>query len=417
MDIDILCKVVDNYGDIGVAYRLARSLSELPEPPRLRLVVDDLASFAALCPAVDPFSHRQLVHGWEVFCWDGPGAAAASGAFRARRPRVVIECFACGRPEWLEDILFDDSGEGCLIVDLEHLTAEGWAGDFHRMPSLTRSPLVRKAMFLPGFGPETGGLILDGSFVRARERAASEDGRADLRRELLEKLECGAAGLQSAAGARPSAAVGSFWMAVFGYERDYSRVVADMAAFHGGTVGPLRKPLLALVAAGKSQECFLRAWESALRPFPAFRLPFLAQETWDELLLACDFSIVRGEDSWSRAALCGRPFLWQAYPQEGRQQMVKVRAFLERLKPHFVAGAGAAAFPALEALHLAFNDHDLDGAGEGGRESLLPVLEGQTSLLQGFRAFSDSVAGGVIRAAVPATGLAANLLTFLCDIV
>ena len=404
MDIDILCKVVDNYGDIGVAYRLARSLSELPDPPRLRLVVDDLASFAALCPAVDPFSHRQLVHGWEVFGWDGPGAVAASGAFRSRRPRVVIECFACGRPEWLEDILFDDSGEGCLIVDLEHLTAEGWAGDFHRMPSLTRSPLVRKAMFLPGFGPETGGLILDGGFVRARERAASEDGRLELRRELLKKLEYDAA------------AVGSFWMAVFGYERDYSRVVADMAAFHGGPSGHSaapRNPLLALVAAGKSQDCFLRAWESALRPFPALRLPFLPQETWDELLVACDFSIVRGEDSWSRAALSGRPFLWQAYPQENRQQMVKVSAYLERLKPHFVAGAGAAAFPALEALHLAFNDRDRDGPGEGGSERLLPVLEGQSSLLLGFQAFSDSLGWR----SGASDGLAANLLTFLCDIV
>src|SRR5512145_3134569 len=40
--IDILCKVVDNYGDIGVAWRLARALSELPDPPALRLVVDDL---------------------------------------------------------------------------------------------------------------------------------------------------------------------------------------------------------------------------------------------------------------------------------------------------------------------------------------------------------------------------------------
>jgi len=412
MDIDILCKVVDNYGDIGVAYRLARSLSELPEPPRLRLVVDDLPSFSALCPAVDPQAHRQLVRGWEVFGWDGPGAGAASGAFRKRRPRVVIECFACGRPDWLEDILFDDSGEGCLIVDLEHLTAEGWAGDFHRMPSLTRSPLVRKAMFLPGFGPETGGLILDGSFVRARARAASENGRVDLRRKLLKKLGADAASLQSAV------AVGSFWTTVFGYERDYYRVVADMAAFHGGVVGHGgRKPLLALVAAGKSQDCFLRAWDGALRPFPALTLPFLAQETWDELLVACDFSIVRGEDSWSRAALSGRPFLWQAYPQENRQQMVKVKAFLERLKPHFTSGVGAAAFPALEALHLAVNDRDRDSASEGGGESLLPVLEGQSSLLQGFQAFSDSVGGAAVPAAVPATGLAANLLTFLCDIV
>ena len=29
LDITILCKVVDNFGDIGVVYRLARALSDL----------------------------------------------------------------------------------------------------------------------------------------------------------------------------------------------------------------------------------------------------------------------------------------------------------------------------------------------------------------------------------------------------
>ena len=61
MDIDILCRVVDNFGDIGVVYRLARALSELPDPPRLRLVVDGLASFAALDPAIDPSAEYRQV--------------------------------------------------------------------------------------------------------------------------------------------------------------------------------------------------------------------------------------------------------------------------------------------------------------------------------------------------------------------
>ena len=156
MDIDILCKVIDNFGDIGVAFRLARSLSELPDPPRLRLVVDDLAAFAALEPAVDPDAACQSVRGWEVYRWGGEGEVAganaeAAAAFRARRPSIVIECFACGRPDWLEAILFDPaSDKGCLIIDFEHLSAEKYAEDFHRMLSLTRSSLVRKAMFLPG---------------------------------------------------------------------------------------------------------------------------------------------------------------------------------------------------------------------------------------------------------------------------
>jgi uncharacterized repeat protein (TIGR03837 family) len=402
VDIDILCKVVDNFGDIGVACRLARALSELPEPPRLRLVVDDLGAFSALDPAVDTRAPNQLVHGWEIHPWKGSGVAEALRVFRARPPRIVIECFACGRPDWLEELLFDPEGQGCFIVDLEHLTAEPWAEDFHRLPSLTRSKAVRKAIFLPGFAEGTGGLILDSSFARSRERAVAGPGRLALRRELLAAMAAGGAGRVGGDGgedggpARPEEA---FWLGVFSYERDYGRIVADLAAFGRG------RSLLVLAAAGRSQGCLLEAWSRAGKPFGLVTLPFLPQELWDSLLLACDFSIVRGEDSWSRAALSGRPFLWQAYPQEGRHHLVKVRAFLEALRPFLPE----ASFAALEALYLAFNDRERDWSGERGEEELLPVLEDHPGLLLGFSAFSASAAGR--------GDLAANLLTFLAEIV
>ncbi len=395
MDIDILCKVVDNYGDIGLAYRLARSLSELPAPPRLRLVVDDLAAFALLDPAIDADAAVQLRRGWEVYRWQGDGSGEAAAAFRARRPRIVLECFACGRPDWLEDIIFDPRfQEGCLIVDLEHLTAEKYAEELHRMPSLTRSSSVRKTIFLPGFSPGTGGLVMDGSFSGSRRRASTETGRSELRREILADLGCSAEG-----------AADRFWFCAFSYERDYSRIVAALAAFDSLSARGGGRPVLALAAAGGSGDCLAEAWAEAGEPFPLVALPFLPQERWDELLLACDFSIVRGEDSWARAALSGRPFLWQAYPQEGRQQMVKVAAFLDRLRPHFAS----AAFSALEELHLAFNDRGSDGPAEAGRESLLPVLSRYSELLPGFRAFSASL--------LENGDLASRLLTFLSEIV
>jgi uncharacterized repeat protein (TIGR03837 family) len=405
VDIVLLCKVVDNYGDIGVVYRLARSLSELPAPPALRLVVDDLSSFRCLDPEVDPGLDRQSLHGWELFRWSA--AEAALPAFRARRPKIVIECFACGRPDWLESLLFEESSaEGCLLVDLEHLTAEPYAVEFHRMPSLTRSSSVRKAMFLPGFAPGTGGLVMDGDFAGSRELASSEEGRVALRLELLASLRAAArrSAPRSAVGGGPE----DFWLPVFSYERDYSRIVADLAAFSRSLETRSRtggRRLLALAAAGKSQACFLRAWEAAGRPFPALELPFLPQETWDRFILASDFSIVRGEDSWARAALSGRPFLWQAYPQEGRHQLVKVEAFLELLRPFITEGDRAP----LEDAYRALNDRDLDGAGTAGSEALLPLLESYESLLRGFMAFSADLA--------PRANLAADLVTFLCELV
>jgi uncharacterized repeat protein (TIGR03837 family) len=403
-DLDILCKVVDNFGDIGVVYRLAKSLSQLPEAPRIRLIVDKLDAFAALAPSVHVKASFQTVYGWDIYPWSGAGVAEARRAFTLRPARIIIECFACGRPDWLEELIFDPQAEASLIVDLEHLTAEAYAEEFHRLPSLTRSSTVRKAMFFPGFSPKTGGLLMDRDFLLSLERAGSDPGRTGLRRELLAGLP---APLEEVAepdrGARP-ALEERFWISVFGYERDYGRAVADLAAFGR------ERPLLALAAAGKSQACFRGAWEEAGRPFPLLGLPFLPQETWDSLVAACDFSIVRGEDSWSRAALSGRPFLWQAYPQEGRHQLVKVQAFLDRLRPYVAAPGGTGgAFPALEALYLAFNDRESDGSGERGGERLLPVLEAYSEILPGFRAFSASLAGN--------PDLAVNLVTFLHEIV
>ena len=46
---DIFCTVIDNFGDIGVCWRLARQLAQ-EHGHSVRLWVDDLASFARLAP-------------------------------------------------------------------------------------------------------------------------------------------------------------------------------------------------------------------------------------------------------------------------------------------------------------------------------------------------------------------------------
>lgn len=427
--VDILCRVVDNFGDIGVVYRLARALSEAGPELRLRLVVDDLTAFGMLAPGVDPQRDVQSFRGWTVASWnpcDEDSAIRLRGVFVSPRPRLVIECFACGRPDWFEDILFDPADpETRHIVNLDYLSAEPWVDEFHRMPSLTRSPLVRKHVFMPGFTAKTGGLILDAGFARALERFRDGPGRAEARRELLSRVP-----VPPPAGLVGSDPVGSvhrspdaadrFWIVIFGYERDYARIVADIAAFHA------TEPVLVLAAAGKSQDCLVSAWRDSGEAFPLVRLPFLAQELWDELLLASDFSIVRGEETLARAALAGRPFLWQAYVQAGRHQLVKVGAALDRMRPFF----DPESFRPLESLFLAFNDREVDAPGVAGDESLLPVLamsargratghdaaadrdthgcRGESAFRGGFAAFSRELAAH--------GDLAANLLTFLREL-
>ena len=391
MTVDILCRVVDNLGDIGFVYRLARALSELPGAPRLRLVVDDLAAFSGLCPAVSPDVPLQTVEGWLVVRRDDPGEAALA-LFRAEPPRAVIECYACGRPDWFDAILFDETDQVVRrIVNVEYLTAESWARDFHLLPSFTRSPLVRKSVFMPGFVPGTGGLVRDAAFSNAVDTCATPAGRLDLRRDLLRCRETG-----SFAGDPSSDA---FCVLIFSYEHDFTAMVADLASFHAET------PLLALVASGRSAAPFLKAWTAAGRPFPVLELPLLPQTRWDQFLAASDFSIVRGEESLSRACLSGRPFLWQCYPfaDDPTGQLPKVHALLSLIRPYLAP----ADFACYERLTLRFND-----GFEPDRGDLLAVLRAagrgsDGSLASGFGSWARDVQ--------KIGNLAVNLLTFMRD--
>jgi len=437
MTLELLCKVVDNYGDIGFVYRLARALSETEAGLRLRLHVDDLQAFASLRPGLEPSAPVQELLGWELVDWNIEVAELEKTCARGAPPSLVIECFACGRPPALEELLFDPSRTDTrLIVNLEHLTAEAWADELHRMPSATRSALVKKVIFMPGFTPATGGLLIDGGFRAAAARWKSpgsappsqppvpkatgpvpsatntvpqwtetpppppppqSDGqstRAALRRELALR-----AGIDLGPGdeERP-------WVLVFSYERDYRRIVADLASWTPSKTMP--SSALALVAAGRSAPAFFEAWRAEGETFPALALPFLPQEIWDEFILAADLAIVRGEESLARAALSGRPFLWHAYRQDNNHQLVKVRALLDRMRPAFAdSPAAAGAFAAYEALSLAFNERLADGPEAGGDEDFLPVLEALPSLEAGFAAFAQGLfANG---------DLAARLLAFI----
>ena len=66
---DIFCKVVDNHGDIGVCWRLARQLAA-EQPVRVRLWVDDMQALKTLWPAAE-LKDRQSLAGVDVCRWSG----------------------------------------------------------------------------------------------------------------------------------------------------------------------------------------------------------------------------------------------------------------------------------------------------------------------------------------------------------
>jgi len=229
---------------------------------------------------------------------------------------------------------------------------------------------------------------MDGLFGRTHALYEIEADRASLRRLWADRL-----GLSLDCGAERR-----FWFPVFSYARNYERIIADLAVFHRA------QALQVFAAAGPSQACLLDAWEKAERPFPMVRLPFLRQEDWDELLIASDFSIIRGEESLSRAALAGKPFLWHAYALEGAHQLVKVQALLDCLKQFFSPDE----FIEFVTLSLSFNDREQDGNTVKGPESLLPVLKKAGSLQLFFKLFAQDL--------WKRGDLAFHLLTFMRDL-
>ena len=304
LDLTVLCKVVDNYGDIGFVFRLCRSFSEISSDIKLRLVVSNLESFAAMADGINPDLPFQTFRSWQIYDWNN--AEVCKKAFAENPPVFLLECFQCGRPDWLEDIIFaKDFDKTVNSLDVEYLTAEDWAEEFHLIKSGTRSINVKKHIFMPGFTEKTGGLVLDASFMEARNS----------REAALKKVE--AAGL--------CVSKDFFNILVFSYPRNFDFLVKACNRLNK------TQKVKIYIANGICTQPFLNACQKCGAAFQVEKLPYLQQEQWDALLTLMDFSFVRGEDSFSRACLCGKPFVWHIYKQEKDYHLVKLEAFHKKL--------------------------------------------------------------------------------------
>ena len=91
--LDIFCRVIDNYGDVGVCWRLSRQMAN-EHGLEVSLWVDDLPSLKRICSALDPALDRQQVQGVTVRRWSQESLVFAPDDVAD----VVIEAFACHLP-------------------------------------------------------------------------------------------------------------------------------------------------------------------------------------------------------------------------------------------------------------------------------------------------------------------------------
>jgi uncharacterized repeat protein (TIGR03837 family) len=377
----IFCKVVDNFGDIGICWRLARQLRR-EHGIVVTLWVDNLHSFQRICPEVDTGADAQQIAGVQVRYWRDE-----DGLFSTFEVAdIVIEFFGCDIPPGYIAAMAQCDPRP-VWLNLEGLTAEEWVEGCHTLPSPhPRLPLT-KHFFFPGFTASTGGLL--------RESALEEQ------RRHFQSAPAETAAFLARLGVTPDE-MAAFKVSLFCYP---DAPVAGMFEAWQTGAAPLTCLVPEGVAAGAVAEFLGKpAAAGAARTRGALTvrvLPFVAQPDYDRLLWACDLNFVRGEDSFVRAQWAGKPFIWHIYPQDENLHHKKLLAFLQRYK----AGADS-----LDAFSLRWN---------GAKDADMEEHANWAALWSSLRADMAQLARRAVdwQAEMLANGdLAGNLLKFAASL-
>ena len=296
---DIFCKIVDNFGDIGVCWRLARQL-EAEHSLKICLWIDDLHVAKQLIPSLDLTQETQVIQNITIAAW------RTDTVFHAPA-RVVIEAFSCELPQDYIAKMQTDT----VWLNLEYLSAEHWVESFHAGNS-KRDKLTRH-FFFPGFTSSTGGLLREHDIVTHQQQIANDK---ETQAQFLQNL-----GLNHSNRLKVS---------LFSYPH-----------------APIEQLLDAMANSNQPTDCYVPASSILPKVVNYFSkhavitnkvltyknlhlhvLPFLSQADYDTLLAICDINFVRGEDSWIRAIWAGKPFIWQPYFQSEDTHILKLDAFL-----------------------------------------------------------------------------------------
>lgn len=313
---DIFCRVIDNFGDVGVCWRLARELAARGQRVRLWLDQTDALHW------MGPGALEGRYTGIEVLAWESEWPTLTHT--HLPRSDVWVEAFGCEPPEdfiaqqrplWAGD-------EAPVWINLEYLSAEAYVERMHRLPSpLMRGPAQgwTRWFFYPGFTPTTGGLLRE---TDLHVRQAAFD-RLSWRQAAHRSTNTADLSTTGTASSRPSDPLPSLWISLFCYEPPALPWL----------LGQLwQTPDTALAITPGRADAAVRQW-LAPRPLPRhwLRRPFVDQPAFDEMLWACDLNFVRGEDSLVRALWAGQAFVWHIYPQHDRAHHDKLVAFLDWL--------------------------------------------------------------------------------------
>lgn len=291
---DLFCRVVDNLGDIGVMWRLARQLTK-EKNWHIRLWVDRLESFQEIEPAINPNLPTQICQDIQVCLW--------MDDWQPTPPRqVAIAGFSCELPDdYIRQLAAADAP---IWLQLEYLSAQDWVSSFHGLHS-KRNDSLRPVFFFPGFHDNTGGLIREHGLIEQRNRwVATQNKQAWL----------ASLGIRIPNDAR--------LISFFAYPHAPLHTLIEQLRqtrqrFHLLVPSNLPSPNNSSKGYSSTDQV---SWQA---------IKFMQQENYDKLLWSCDLNFVRGEDSFVRAIWAGKPLFWQIYPQIDGAHHPKLDAWLK----------------------------------------------------------------------------------------
>ena len=281
--IDIFCQVIDNYGDVGVAYRLAREFKRVYPNKKLRFVINQIEELNLIRKSEDI----------EIILYKDISKIENSAD-------LIIESFGCEIPKEYMDKALKNAK---LIINLEYFSAEKWVDDFHLQESFLGGNL-KKYFFIPGLSEKSGGILLDNEFLQRKKKVEVNNEYYLKYFGIKEKYDL----------------IGS----VFSYEKNFDSLIEELKK--------LDKKVILLILSEKTQKNFIKYFDNGNNydKIKSVKLPFFTYDKYEELLALCDFNLVRGEDSFVRALLLGKPFLWHIYPQDENTHIKKLESFLEK---------------------------------------------------------------------------------------
>jgi len=286
IEVIIFCKVIDNFGDAGFCYRIAKCFSLFVK--NVFIYTNNIELFEQM-----KFNKTKILSNRVYKNLKFRNYNLCIEDYCSKNKYFVIELFQSKPPDSFLQLL--DSNLSSKRIILDHLTTENWADSFQGNNALDpnllislpnkNGPSISRKWFAPGFSKKSSGLPKE-EWVKANRR----------QRELLRKFLLSSP--ETTYHGKLNDIENVFIICKFTYSNIPFIFNAVPKGFNSVAIWNPKKIVM-------------------------------SQREFDVALQSCDFNIVRGEDSFVSAHYASSsnwkvPFVWQPYPQEKSAHSLKL---------------------------------------------------------------------------------------------